>query len=92
MTMCKFCVGDEVEILPFEELKKQADAATNNSLYFPYCTFKLNEQMRQCCGKKTRVTEAFNEYEYVNKEMINCYRLEIDNEEWTWVEQWLRKA
>ena len=37
--MHKFQVGDEVEILSFEELKKQAYDTLNNdeSLYFPYC-------------------------------------------------------
>lgn len=92
--MHKFQVGEEVEILSFEELKEQAYANTLNnyeSLYFPYCTFKLNVEMKQYCGRKTKVTEALMEYEYGQKKTVPCYRLEIDGEEWTWVEQWLRK-
>lgn len=90
--MHKFQVGDEVKILSFEELKKQAYDTLNNdeSLYFPYCTFKLNEKMKNFCGTKTRVLETFDEYEYGVKERITCYRLEADNGEWTWLENWLR--
>ncbi len=90
----KFEDGDEVEILSFEELKEQAykDVPNNyESLYFPYCTFKLNEEMKQYCGKKTRVVEVFDEYEFAMKCDMPCYRLEIDGGEWAWMGQWLRK-
>ena len=89
--MCKFKVGDEVEILPLEELKKQAYPNGYDSLYFPYCTFRLNSKMIPNCGKKTKIVEAFTEYEIVAKELIDCYKVEIDGGEWTWVEKWLRK-
>ncbi len=92
--MCeKFKKGDKVEILSFEELKEQAckDVPNNyESLYFPYCTFKLNEEMKQYCGKKTKIINVFDEYEFVTKRSIPCYKLEIDSGEWTWMGQWLK--
>ena len=91
----KFKEGDEVEILSFEELKEQAckDVPNNyESLYFPYCTFKLNEHMKQHCGRKTKIVEAFDEYEVTMKRNMPCYRLEIDSGEWSWMGQWLRKV
>lgn len=90
--MPKFKVGDEVKILSFEELKEQAyknEYGNYESLYFPYCTFKLNSVMKNYCGKKAKITEAFIEQECRTKEKIYCYKLDIDQEEWTWIEQWL---
>ena len=91
--MRKFQVGDEVEILSFNELKEQAYANIPigcESLYFPYCTFKLNKDMKPFCGQKTKVLEIFDEFEYSSKDAIHCCRLEIDGGEWTWLERWLR--
>lgn len=90
--MHKFQVGDEVKILPFKELKKHATKWDWDTLYFPDHTFIVNSEMKEFCGKKAKVVEAFQEWEYMLREMVPCYRLEIDNQRWVWIEEWLQKA
>lgn len=87
-----FSVGDKIEILPWEDIIRDSSAhVVKDNVYFDGHDFCFNEQMKIYCGKKATIEKVMVEYDRGYRGYMSIYNINIDDGEWSWLGEWLKK-